>query len=145
LNIISKLGTLPAFWLWKLSDPWPSQGEIDIYEIEGKQPNTLHGTLHTSCCNGGNGKGGTTNVNDPSGTFHVYAADWNEKRIIWYVDGREYFRVNNNGDKAVYPFFTAKPIILNLAVGGSWPGNPNPADFPQEFVIDYVKVYAPNP
>jgi beta-glucanase (GH16 family) len=65
--------------------------------------------------------------------------------MIWYVDGREYFRVNNNGDKSVYPFFTAKPIILNFAVGGSWPGNPNPSQFPQNFVIDYVRVYEPNP
>ncbi len=65
--------------------------------------------------------------------------------MIWYVDGREYFRVNNNGDKSVYPFFTAKPIILNLAVGGSWPGNSDPSQFPQNFVIDYVRVYEPNP
>ena len=136
---------MPAFWLWKPSDPWPSAGEIDIFEIEGRKPNELHGTLHTTCCNGGNGKGKTTNVNDPSGTFHTYAVDWNEKRIIWYVDGKEFFRVNNNGDKSVYPFFTAKPIILNLAVGGSWPGNPNPSQFPQNFVIDYVRVYEPNP
>jgi len=86
--------------------------------MTGRRGNQLLGTIHTACCSGGNPIGGNTMVNDPSGTFHTYAVDWNEKIIIWYVDGREYFRQTNNGDRSRYPFFTAKPIILNLAVGG---------------------------
>ena len=136
---------MPAFWLWKYPDPWPSNGEIDIYEMTGRKGNQLLGTIHTKCCSGGNPIGGHTMVNDPTNTFHDYAVDWNEKRIIWYVDGREYFRQTNNGDRSRYPFLTAKPIILNMAVEGGLPGPANPSQFPQDFVIDYVRVYAPNP
>jgi len=137
---------LPAFWLWKTTDKWPQAGEIDIYEMTDKKgKDMLLGNVHTACCHNGKSLEGLTMVNDPTNTFHDYAVDWNEKRIIWYVDGREYFRHTNNGDMSRYPFFTAKTIILNMAVGGFLPGPPNPSQFPKDFVIDYVRVYAPNP
>ena len=135
---------MPAFWLWKASDPWPAAGEIDIVEHVQSLGDRVQGTIHVPSGYAGGGKHGRASASAVTDTFHTYAVDWNEKRIIWYCDGKEFFRVTNDGNRQNYPFFTAKPIIFNLAIGGGWPGPASPRDLPQNMVIDYVKVYAPN-
>jgi len=136
---------LPAFWLWKASDAWPAAGEIDIAEHVQNLGDKVQGTIHVPSGYGGAGKHGQAAASAITDTFYSYAVDWNQNRVIWYCDGVEYFRVTNEGNKANYPFFTAKPVILNLAVGGGWPGPASANDLPQNFVIDFVKVYEPNP
>ncbi|MEV6490288.1 family 16 glycosylhydrolase [Actinoplanes sp. NPDC051633] len=141
-------GIWPAFWMLGNdlgSVGWPNSGEIDIMENIGREPNTVHGTVHGPGYSGGAAIGGARTIGSPlADGFHTYAVDWSPNLIIWYLDGSEYFRVTPaslNGNRWVFdhPFF----MILNVAVGGAWPGNPDAStQFPQRMVIDYVRVNA---
>lgn len=143
-------GMWPAFWM--LGDdintnPWPNCGELDIMENIGKEPSTVHGTIHGPGYSGGNGLGLAYSL--PNGQkfadgFHVFAVEWDPDAVRWYVDGVLYeTRTTKDlpqGTKWVFdhPFF----ILLNLAVGGSWPGYPDDTTiFPQKMLVDYVRVY----
>ena len=149
-------GFLPAFWMMptdeNLYGQWPKCGEIDIMEVVGDETDTVHGTLHfgephTST------EGTYELVNgDFSSDFHVYSCEWEPNEIRFYVDGTLYYRENDWFTKRegfgeiTYPAPYDQPfyLILNLAVGGEWPGNPkDDAVFAEDarFVIDYVKVY----
>lgn len=144
-------GIWPAFWLLGGNIDqvgWPACGEIDIMENIGREPNIVHGTIHGPGYSGGNGIGGQiTNKVPYSDDFHVYAVEWSPKKIDWYVDGQLYKTTTPadlpSGTSWVFDhdFF----IILNLAVGGNWPGNPDESTvFPQEMLIDYVRVTQQN-
>src|SRR5581483_3638879 len=143
-------GIWPAFWL--LGDDigkvgWPKCGEIDIMENIGKEPSTIHGTIHGPGYSGG--KGPSAAYAQPgderfAADFHVYAVEWEKKAIRFYVDDHLYATRTPadlpKGTKWVYehPFF----VILNVAVGGGWPGNPDSSSvFPQTMLVDYVRVY----
>ena len=141
-------GTWPAIWLLAATDPlnWPDDGELDIMEEVGFNPNVIHGTVHNKLYNGANGlqKGGTITIPDAQTAFHVYSIEWTPSTIIWSVDDKNYFTY----DRASYPaeawpydkdFF----LILNIAVGGNWGGKEGIDDsiFPQQLLIDYVRVY----
>lgn len=137
-------GMWPAFWLLGCTGAvgWPDCGEIDIMENIGREPNRVHGTVHGPGYSGEAGIGGPTMFDGDD--FHVYAVDWRPGDIRWFVDGRPYFHVTPaslpKGAKWVFdhPFF----VILNLAVGGGWPGDPDATTkLPQQMVIDYVRVY----
>ncbi len=145
-------GLWPAFWLLPNDyDDWPVHGEIDIMEVLGHDLYTLYGSLHMGASgqdiNGGAGFGGKTKV---SGTydqdFHIYAVDWTPEKITWSVDGRTYFTAQPSQTSPYWPFTGNKfYIIFNLAVGGNWPGAPDSATvFPNEFLVDYVRVYQNN-
>ncbi|MEV6968375.1 family 16 glycosylhydrolase [Hamadaea sp. NPDC051192] len=143
-------GLWPAFWM--LGDNigsvgWPNSGEIDIMENVGFEPSTVHGTIHgpgySGCCGLGGGytlPGGQSFAD----AFHTFAVDWEPGAVTWYVDGIQYSRhtsAETNGNPWVFdhPFF----LILNVAVGGNWPGSPNASTvFPQTMTIDYVRVYS---
>jgi beta-glucanase (GH16 family) len=143
-------GMWPAFWMLGNdigTNPWPNSGEIDIMENVGFEPSTVHGTIHGPGYSGAGGigagytlPGGAQFAND----FHTFTVDWAPDSITWYVDGQQYSRktpADLNGNRWVYdhPFF----MILNLAVGGFWPGDPNASTaFPQQMVVDYVRVNA---
>ncbi len=139
-------GIWPAFWMLGEDYPtvgWPDCGEIDIMENIG-DPQTVYGTIHGPGYSGGNGIGGSvTTSGDPlNETFHTYALEWEPDEIRWYLDGVEYNSVSRTDvpGEWVYdhPFF----LILNLAVGGEWPGYPDQTtQFPQQLVVDYVRVY----
>jgi beta-glucanase (GH16 family) len=145
-------GIWPAFWM--LGEgfgtiPWPACGEIDIVELIGHKPDTLHGTLHGPGFSGSDGLGTSTMLPDGetfSDAYHTFAVDWRPGRIDWLLDGRIYHTLTPAdlpaGTKWIFddaPFF----ILLNLAVGGAWPGYPDETtEFPQEYRIDYVRVYA---
>jgi beta-glucanase (GH16 family) len=143
-------GVWPAFWM--LGDDiesagWPTCGEIDVIESIGREPDKVHGTIHGPGYSGANGIGAPFTLSDGkrfADDFHIFAVEWEPKEIRWYVDGKLYETKRSTdipaGTKWVYdhPFF----IILNLAIGGSWPGNPNETTtFPQTMLVDYVRVY----
>jgi len=140
-------GIWPAFWM--LGEDidhrgWPACGEIDILESIGPVAKTVYGTLHGPGYSGGSGIQGRYNSEAPlSDDFHVYGIEWEPNVIRWYFDGKCYStvtreRVGTHGWPFDQPFF----IIMNLAVGGDWPGNPDATTtFPQRLVIDYVRVY----
>ncbi len=145
-------GMWPAFWMLGNdigSVGWPNNGEIDIMENVGKEPGTVHGTIHGPGYSGANGLGAPYTL--PGGKafaddFHTYAVDWSPGAITWSVDGNAYETrtpADAGGHKWVFdhPFF----IILNLAVGGDWPGGPDAStSFPQTMTVDYVRATAWN-
>ncbi|SDT25471.1 glycoside hydrolase family 16 protein [Actinoplanes derwentensis] len=142
-------GIWPAFWM--LGDNlgsvgWPQSGEIDIMENVGKEPNNLYGTVHGPGYSGGAGVSGKKTLGAPLGdAFHSYAVEWSPNLIVWQLDGVEFFRVTPaqaNGQWVFdHPFF----IILNVAVGGNWPGSPDAStSFPQTMLVDWVRVSAWN-
>jgi beta-glucanase (GH16 family) len=141
-------GLWPAFWMLGNDIPtvgWPTSGEIDIMENIGREPNTVHGTLHGPGYSGGEGIGAGYSIGSPfADAFHTFTVDWAPDSITWYVDGVQYQRrtpADLGGDRWVFdhPFF----MILNIAVGGFWPGNPDGSTvFPQTLTVDYVRVYA---
>jgi beta-glucanase (GH16 family) len=147
-------GIWPAFWMLGADidrTPWPACGEIDIRELIGHQPATVYGTLHGPGYSGAKGLSKSTDlaVGVTFGdAYHVFAVDWKNDRIDWLLDGRIYHSETPEtlpaGTAWVFaeaPFF----LLFNLAVGGLWPGYPDQTtQFPQEYRIDYVRVY-PNP
>ncbi len=140
-------GIWPAFWMLGADFPevgWPNSGEIDIMENIGREPNTLYGTVHGPGYSGASGIGGHIVRDEPlAADFHVYAIEWDPQVIRWYIDGELFntFSVNSlRNQKWVYDhdFF----MIMNVAVGGDWPGHPDTTtEFPQQMLVDYVRVY----
>ncbi|CAL9392371.1 hypothetical protein SUDANB95_01278 [Actinosynnema sp. ALI-1.44] len=142
-------GIWPAFWMLGQdigTVGWPNSGEIDIMEFLGHQQNTVYGTIHGPGYSGAGGIGMAYNGPNFADGFHTFAVDWTPQGIAWSVDGHVYQRrtpADLGGRQWVFnkPFF----IILNLAVGGEWPGYPDASTvFPQQFVIDYVRVSTPD-
>jgi beta-glucanase (GH16 family) len=142
-------GVWPAFWMLgtNISEvDWPECGEIDIMEYVGYDTNTVHATVHTEAYNAaiGTQKGSRIKTEKPWETFHVYAAEWFRDRIDFYLDTTKYFTYRNEGTgNDVWPFDKPQYIILNLAIGGSWGGQYgiDTTIFPQQYIIDYVRVY----
>jgi beta-glucanase (GH16 family) len=143
-------GLWPAFWMLGSNIDtvsWPNCGEIDIMENIGKEPSIVHGTIHGPGYSGANGIGAAYTLNGGqrfADGFHVFAVEWQPNVIRWYVDGNLYeTRTPSDlpaGTNWVYdhPFF----VIINVAVGGGWPGNPDATTvFPQTMLVDYVRVY----
>jgi beta-glucanase (GH16 family) len=142
-------GIWPAFWM--LGDNigsvgWPNSGEIDIMENVGKTPNTVYGTVHGPGYSGANGVGGSRDIGRPLGdAFHTYAVTWSPNLVVWTIDGSEYFRVTPSNVSGAWVFDHPFFMILNVAVGGSWPGSPDAGtQFPQSMLVDYVRVSAWN-
>lgn len=139
-------GIWPAFWMLGENFPtvgWPACGEIDIMENIGN-PLTVYGTVHGPGYSGGQSVGESHTVDGEPLTddFHTYAVEWTPEEIRWYVDDVQYSTITPRDlpGEWVYdhPFF----LLLNLAVGGEWPGYPDQSTtFPQQLVVDYVRVY----
>lgn len=143
-------GLWPAFWM--LGNDigtvgWPECGEIDVMENIGREPSTIHGTIHGPGYSGANGLGTPYRL-DGEGAFaddfHVFAVEWSEGRIDWYADGNLYKSMTPEdlpeGARWAYdhPFY----LLLNLAIGGPWGGDPDENTvFPAELKVDYVRVY----
>lgn len=145
-------GIWPAYWMF-FTGPgeyggWAASGEIDIMEYIGSDPNRVFGTIHY-------GQPAPNNLNTsidyflPSGTFnddfHTFAMEWEPGEIRWYVDNELYATQTiwwSNGGPYPAPFDQDFHLLLNLAVGGNLPGNPDASTvFPQEYIVDYVRVY----
>lgn len=144
-------GIWPAFWMLgndiNSGTPWPYSGEIDIMEHVGFPANTniTSGALHGPGYSGGGNIGGelvqsqAVNLN-----YHIYAVEWSPEGVKWFVDSNNFLtitreQVETRGEWVFdHPFF----ILLNVAVGGAWPGYPDgTSQFPQRMYVDYVRVY----
>jgi len=139
-------GIWPAFWMLG-SDikevGWPASGEIDILEYVGREENMVYTTLHVLAGHGDSAFSKKTKFEDIEEGYHVYAAEWSPEQIEFFVDDQSVFVYNpEDKTKAVWPFDQPFYFILNLAIGGDF-GGPEVDDsiFPQEYVIDYVRVY----
>jgi beta-glucanase (GH16 family) len=142
-------GIWPAFWMLGANIAevgWPACGEIDIMENIGREPAITHGSLHGPGYSGGSPLTGIYTL--PAGQkfaddFHIFAVEWEPAAIRFYVDGNLYQTktpADASGKRWVFdhPFF----IILNVAVGGNFPGSPDDTTiFPQVMTVDYVRVY----
>ena len=153
IKVPSGKGIWPAFWM--LGDNignvnWPECGEIDIMETIGSDPTTLHGSMHGPGYSGGSPLTASTKLPDTaklSDDFHTYAVEWAPNSVKFYLDTALYQSRTPtdipSGAHWVYnhPFF----MILNLAVGGQWPGSPDQSTpIPAQMLVDYVRVYQPN-
>ena len=142
-------GLWPAIWMlptqWAYGG-WPRSGEIDIMENVGYWPDSLFGTVHTEAFNGmiNTQKSNSIAVSGMSHDYHVYAMEWNQQEISFFVDDRKYGSFKNNGSGvAAWPFDQDFHLLLNIAVGGNWGGKYGVDEtvFPQQMLVDYVRVY----
>ncbi len=136
-------GLWPAFWMLGADIDqvsWPMCGEIDVMEHVNNEALT-HGTAHWD--NGGHTYQGSPVANNNPDEFHVYAVVWDSTKIQWLLDGNIFFGLNiANGVNGTSEFQNDFYLILNLAVGGNWPGYPNSSTvFPAELKVDYVRIY----
>lgn len=143
-------GLWPAFWMLGAdidSAGWPACGEIDIMENIGKEPSIIHGSIHGPGYAGDAGIEARYTLSDMkrfADDFHTFAVEWAPDAIRFYVDGDLYVTRTRadlrSGHLWVFdhPFF----LLMNVAVGGGWPGNPDASTvFPQTMLVDYVRVY----
>lgn len=146
-------GIWPAFWMLgtNVDTPgvgWPKCGEIDVMEHIGREPFTAYGTLHGPGYSGSSGLSGSYQL--PNGQrfadeFHVFAVEWSPRMIQFFVDGVLYKALTpaDLPQGATWVFDHSFYLLLNLAVGGNWPGFPDVSTiFPQVMLVDYVRVYA---
>lgn len=144
-------GLWPAIWMLPTDEAygtWAASGEIDVMELVGHEPSTYHGTLHY----GGkwpNNKHSGKPYKLPAGTFadnfHVFSIVWEPGKIHWGLDGKLWQtqdKWTSEGGAFPAPFDKRFHLVVNLAVGGNWPGPPDPkTKFPAKLLIDYVRVY----
>lgn len=156
LKVPAGKGFLPAFWLMatdeNLYGQWPKCGEIDIMEVLGDKTTENHGTLHFGEPHNQRQGSYTLTSGGFSKDFHVFACEWDPGEIRFYLDGNLYYSTSDWFTKKTgfgevtypAPFDQNFYMILNLAVGGNWPGNPDETtkfDENAQLVVDYVKVY----
>lgn len=150
IEVRAKLPVGKGLWpaIWMLGNDikevgWPACGEIDIMEYVGKAPHEIHTTLHTSASYGNSVNTKITTLPNIEEGFHVYSSHWTEDKIEFFIDGDLVYTFSpdvKNDD--TWPFNKPFYIILNLAIGGNF-GGPEIDNtiFPQEFIVDYVKIY----
>lgn len=140
-------GLWPAFWMLGANSDtviWPQCGEIDIMEYLGSKPTSMFGTVHGPGYSGGNAiSKNYALINDRfDNDFHVFGIEWGENYINYYVDNKLYNQITPKNVPGEWVFNQPFYIILNMAVGGNFPGSPNAETvFPQTMTIDYVRVY----
>lgn len=149
-------GTWPAIWMLPTQQSygqsyWPDNGEIDIMEHVGSDPDVIHFSAHTKAYyhSIGTQKTGKTRIDSARSDFNVYAVEWTPQEIRWYVNDREYFKFSNErlsnpaADYQQWPFDKPFHLLLNIAVGGTWGGGQGVDDsiWPQRMEVDYVRVY----
>ncbi len=149
-------GTWPAIWMLASQDVygqsyWPDNGEIDIMEHVGHDPDVVHATVHTRAYHHSIGTQRSAQLRVPGArdNFHVYSIEWTPEEIRGYVDTTHYYTfknerlVNAQADFRQWPFDQPFHLVLNLAVGGMWGGaqGVDHAIWPQMMEVDYVRVY----
>ncbi|MDH5833329.1 glycoside hydrolase family 16 protein [Luteimonas kalidii] len=145
-------GIWPAFWMLGANLDqvgWPQSGEIDIMEHVGFEPTLTHGALHGPGYSGNTPFSGTHDLGERADArYHVYAVEWDAAGIRWFVDGQPFYSLTRAQVEARGPWVFDQPffLLLNVAVGGSWPGSPDTSSmFPQRMYVDWVRVYQPAP
>jgi beta-glucanase (GH16 family) len=140
-------GIWPAFWMLGANidtKPWPQCGEIDIMEQRGQQPSITHGTLHGPGYSGGNSIGKSYALTNGrfDTEYHIYAVEWGEGYIDFFVDSFLYQRLTPGDVTGQWVYDQPFYLLLNVAVGGNFVGFPTSGTpFPQSMYVDYVKVY----
>jgi beta-glucanase (GH16 family) len=139
-------GMWPAIWMMpEAKARWPQGGEIDIMEQVSTEPNVIHATVHSEkfVHTKGTQRGAQVTVPTSCTAFHRYQMRWTRDAITVGVDGKAYFRVTNDGsgDRGAWPFDRPFYLILNLAMGGGWPGPIDDRALPQRMEVDYVRVW----
>ncbi len=146
-------GLWAAIWMLPTDSDygvWARSGEIDIMEYLGHDTTTVHGTIHYGGQWPNNQYRGTDYETSDTAfhmAFHTFALEWEEGKLRWYVDGELFQSLGtgmwySDGGAFPAPFNRRFHLLINLAVGGNWPGSPDGSTvFPQEMVIDYVRVY----
>ncbi len=139
-------GIWPAFWMLGSNISkvgWPKCGEIDILEYVGREPSKLYTSLHTQDSHGNTVNTKITEVKNIEDGFHLYAIDWNKDKIEFFVDNQSVYVFSptvKNDD--TWPYNQSFYFIINTAVGGNFGGHAiDDSMFPQQFIIDYIKVY----
>jgi len=149
-KIPSALGTWPAIWMLGTNRSelgWPACGEIDIMEHVGFDPDWIHANIHTETYNHtiGTNKGMQIEVKDPWSDFHIYAVEWFEDHMDFFMDDSLYFSFENDGagNNDTWPFDKTHYLLINLAYGGGWGGQEGVETslLPVEYKIDYVRYY----
>jgi len=143
-------GIWPAFWALGTdfsTAGWPKSGEIDVMENIGKEPSTVHGTVHGPGYSGGAGISSQVTLRGNqrlANGFHVFGVVWSQDSIEFFFDGRAYRRLTpaQLPQGATWAFNHPFFLLLNVAVGGEWPGNPDETTtFPQEMTVDWIRVW----
>lgn len=143
-------GVWPAIWMMgdNINDVgWPACGEIDIMEFVGKEPDRIYGTVHRPFPDDPDknyrSQGGHIDVEKPWEQFHIYAIEWWPDRIDFFFDDTKYFTydLDQAGKGEDNPFRKPHYLLINLALGGSWGGAIDDSIFPQQYLVDYVRVY----
>jgi Glycosyl hydrolases family 16 len=148
LKLPQTQGIWPAFWMLGSNIAqvnWPTCGELDIMEHVGFEPTLTHGAMHGPGYSGNTPIAGTHFLNEnANANYHVYAIEWDTNGVRWFVDNTQFYSVTRSQVQSFgnwvfdQPFF----ILLNVAVGGNWPGSPDGSSvFPQRMYVDYVRVY----
>jgi beta-glucanase (GH16 family) len=154
IEIKAKVPATAGLWpaIWMLGEnidqvSWPSCGEIDIMEAINKEtPSKIYGTAHWGINTSNHlSKGGSYALSSGyySDNYHIFSVEWDANSIVWLYDGNRFYSVNKadvtGGNN---PFNKDFFLILNVAVGGNWPGSPDATSvFPQKMMVDYVRVY----
>ena len=142
-------GIWPAIWMlpsdW-IYGGWPKSGEIDIMEHVGHDEGRIHGSVHTESYNHiiGTQRTNAKLIEDIKTLFHIYSIEWSEQKIDFFIDDTLHYTFQNDfsNDFRTWPFNERFHLLLNVAVGGNWPGPPNNTTvFPQDMEVDYVRVY----
>lgn len=146
-------GIWPAIWAFPTENTygiWPASGEIDIMELVGYMPDSVFASTHCQTYYFKIGTQKTKGICVPTATtgFHTYALEWDSTQISMFVDTIKYFNFKNEGTGyKEWPFNEPFYIILNVAVGGYWGGvmGVDTTAYPQEMIVDYVRVYQKSP
>ncbi len=139
-------GLWPAFWMLgsNISQVgWPKSGEIDILEYIGKEPGQVFTSLHTQDSHGNTINTKKTKIEGIEEGFHLYAIDWNKDQIAFYVDNHLVYTFKPEvKNENTWPYNQPFYFLINMAIGGNFGGpDIDNSVFPQEFSIDYIKVY----
>lgn len=130
-------GLWPAFWLLPVEIAWPP--EIDVMEVIGHEVDRLYVHLHTGQGEEQTKAGRAVPTPDLSRSFHTFAVKWTQEEVAWFFDGRKVFSEPTPPD-----MHQAKYLLVNLAIGGEWPGSPDEDTvFPADFEIDWIRVWQP--
>jgi len=139
-------GIWPAFWMLGANISkvgWPKCGEIDILEYVGREPHKVYTSLHTQDSHGNTINTKVTDIIAIEEGFHLYAIDWTKDKIEFFVDNQSvYVFAPKDKNEDTWPYNQPFYFIINTAVGGNFGGHDiDDSIFPQQFVIDYIKVY----
>ena len=141
-------GMWPAFWMLGNNFPtlgWAGCGEIDILELVGSEPNVVRGNIHyvDGAQEYANDEGSPKMISETfDQNYHNFSIEWTPTEIKWFLDG-ELFKTTSIDDDGMKEFDRSFYLILNVAVGGNWPGNPDATTtFPQKMYVDYIRYYS---